>query len=131
MKKLFIALLLFSAWLSADIHWQKDIPTAIELAKKEHKIIMVFVEGENCRWCKKMKYRTFGDEKVEQRLQPFISVKVMRENKEAVKQLPAIQGVPTIFFIDTDKKLLQDVIGYFDVDDFISYINTVENKIKK
>jgi len=131
LKKLFIALLLFSAWLSADIHWQKDIPTAIELAKKEHKIIMVFVEGENCRWCKKMKYRTFGDEKVEQRLQPFISVKVMRENKEAVKQLPAIQGVPTIFFIDTDKKLLQDVIGYFDVDDFISYINTVENKIKK
>ena len=131
MKKLFIVLLLFSAWLSADIHWQKDIPTAIELAKKEHKIIMVFVEGENCRWCKKMKYRTFGDEKVEQRLQPFISVKVMRENKEAVKHLPAIQGVPTIFFIDTDKKLLQDVIGYFDVDDFISYIDTVENTVKK
>jgi len=131
LKKLFIVLLLFSVWLFADIHWQKDIPTAIDLAKKENKTIMVFVEGENCRWCKKMKYRTLSDEKVEQRLQSFIAVKVMRENKEAVKNLPAIQGVPTIFFINTDKKLLQDVIGYFDVDDFISYIDSVEKKVKK
>ena len=78
-----------------------------------------------------MKYRTLSDEKVEQRLQAFITVKVMRENKEAVKHLPAIEGVPTIFFINTDKKLLQDVVGYFDVDDFISYIDTVEKKVNK
>ena len=128
MKKLIIVLLIFSAWLSADIDWQKDIPSALSLAKQENKMLMVFVEGENCRWCKKMKYRTLGDEKVEQRLQAFIVVKVMQENREAVKHLPAIDGVPTIFFINSDKKLLQDVVGYFDVDDFISYIDSVEKK---
>lgn len=128
MKKLIIVLLIFSAWLSADIDWQKDIPSALSLAKQENKMLMVFVEGENCRWCKKMKYRTLGDEKVEQRLQAFIVVKVMQEDREAVKHLPAIDGVPTIFFINSDKKLLQDVVGYFDVDDFISYIDSVEKK---
>jgi len=127
-KKLIIVLLIFSAWLSADIDWQKDIPSALSLAKQENKMLMVFVEGENCRWCKKMKYRTLGDEKVEQRLQAFIVVKVMQEDREAVKHLPAIDGVPTIFFINSDKKLLQDVVGYFDVDDFISYIDSVEKK---
>jgi len=131
MKKLIIVLLIFSAWLSADIDWQKDIPSALSLAKQENKMLMVFVEGENCRWCKKMKYRTLGDEKVEQRLQAFIVVKVMQENREAVKHLPAIDGVPTIFFINSDKKLLQDVVGYFDVDDFISYIDSVEKKVRK
>lgn len=131
MKKLIIVLLIFSAWLSADIDWQKDIPSALSLAKQENKMLMVFVEGENCRWCKKMKYRTLGDEKVEQRLQAFIVVKVMQEDREAVKHLPAIDGVPTIFFINSDKKLLQDVVGYFDVDDFISYIDSVEKKVRK
>ena len=131
MKKLIIVLLIFSAWLSADIDWQKDIPSALSLAKQENKMLMVFVEGENCRWCKKMKYGTLGDEKVEQRLQAFIVVKVMQENREAVKHLPVIDGVPTIFFINSDKKLLQDVVGYFDVDDFISYIDSVEKKVRK
>ena len=131
MKKLLIVLLMFSAWLFADINWQKDIPTAIELAKKENKTIMVFVEGEHCKFCKRMKHRTLSDETVEKRLQAFVSVKVMQENKNAVKDLPKIQGVPSIFFINTDKKLIQEIIGYFDVDDFISYIDTVEKKVKK
>lgn len=124
-------LLILTLSVLADLHWQKEIPSALELAKKEKKIVMVFVEGENCRWCKKMKHRILSDEKVEQRLQPYTVVKVMKEDKESMKLLPEIQGVPTIFFMTADKKILQEVIGYFDVDDFISYIDTVENKVKK
>ena len=124
-------MLIFTVSAIADLNWQKEIPAALELATKEHKVVMVFVEGENCRWCKKMKYRILSNEKVEKRLQPYTLVKVMREDKEAVKLLPKIQGVPTIFFMTADKKILQEVIGYFDVDDFISYIDTVENKVTK
>jgi len=131
MKKLLSIMLLLTLSVMADLHWQKEIPAALELAKKENKTVMVFVEGENCRWCKKMKHRILSDEKVEERLQPYVVVKVMQEDKEAVKLLPKIQGVPTIFFITADKKILQEVIGYFDADDFMAYIDTVEQKVKK
>ena len=131
MKKLLTIMLFLTVSVVADLNWETEIPVALELAKKENKTVMVFVEGENCRWCKKMKHRILSDEKVEQRLQPYIVVKVMQEDKEAVKLLPEIQGVPTIFFMTADKKILQKVIGYFDVNDFISYIDTVENKVKK
>jgi thioredoxin-related protein len=89
---------------------------------------MVMAEGEHCRWCKKMKYRTLGDEKVEKRLAPFVTVKVMEDDDKAVKELPKIDGVPTIFFMTADKKLLESVVGYYKVDDFISFINSVEQK---
>jgi len=130
LKRVLTILLLLSACLSADIVWQKDIPTALQLAQKEHKLVMVFVEGETCRWCKKMKHRTLSDESVDKRLQAYISVKVFRENKEDMKDLPEIQGVPTIFFMTAEKKILESVIGYYTVEDFISYINDVEKKVK-
>ena len=130
MKRVVTILFLLSACLSADIVWQKDIPTALQLAKKEHKPVMVFVEGETCRWCKKMKHRTLSDESVDKRLQSYISVKVFRENKEDIKDLPEIQGVPSIFFMTAEQKILESVIGYYTVEDFISYLNDVEKKIK-
>ena len=131
MKKLLTVLLLLTLSLSADINWQKDITTAFELAKKEHKNVMVFVEGEHCRWCKKLKHRTLSDASVEKRLESYISVRVMQENKEDMKDLPAIEGVPTIFFMTAEKKVLQPVVGYYSVDDFISFFNTIEEKTAK
>jgi len=130
LKRLLITFLLFvTTSFSADIVWQKDITTAFELAKKENKVVMLLVEGEFCRWCKKMKHRTLADENVSKRLEPYIAVKVMRENKEAIKDLPVIQGVPTIFFMTHDKNIIEDVIGYFGVEDFLSYIDDVEKKV--
>ncbi len=126
---MFILLVGTTLLFSADIVWQKDMKTAFSLAQKEHKVVMLFVEGKYCRWCKKMKHRTLADENVSERLKPYIAVKVMREDKEAVKDLPMIHGVPTIFFMTADKKVIETVVGYFGVGDFLSYIDDVEKKV--
>ena len=120
--------LLTSALFSLE--WTKDVQTAFTVAQKEHKSIMVFVESENCRWCKKMKYRTFSDEGVQKRLEAFVVVKVMSEDTTAMKLLPPIKGAPTTFFMKENKQVLQEVLGYFDAEDFIAYINDAESKIK-
>ena len=123
---------LFSMTLFAEeIVWVKDINSAFEMAGKEQKTVMVLVEGENCRWCKKMKYRTLGDENVQKKLKSYIAVKVMRENKYAVKDLPIIHGVPSIFFMTPKKEVIESVVGYFNVEDFLSYISDVEKKTSK
>ena len=129
MKKIILGLLFLSSALFS-VEWVKDIDTALTLAKKEHKNIMVLVEGENCRWCKKMKHRTLSDESVEKRLEKFVVVKVMREDGNAMSVLPEIQGVPTIFFMKENKAVLEEIIGYFNVEDFLSYIDDVEKKVK-
>jgi len=127
---LLLAGTLFSTTIFAnELVWQKDIATAFEKAKKENKIVMVMVEGKHCRWCKKMKYRTLSDDSVLKRLESYIVVKVMREDVNAVKDLPEINGVPTIFFMKENKKVLKSVVGYYDVFDFTSYINDIEQKV--
>jgi uncharacterized protein YyaL (SSP411 family) len=129
MHKIILGMLLLAS-AAFSLEWVKDIDTAFSVAKKEHKSVMVFVEGENCRWCKKMKGRTLSDESVEKRLEKFVVVKVMREDPKAMKSLPEIKGVPTTFFMSADKKVLESAIGYWNVEDFIAYINDVEKMTK-
>ena len=129
MGKVVFGFLLLSSTLFS-LEWMKDVNSAFALAKKEQKSVMVLVEGENCRWCKKMKYRTLQDEAVEKRLETFVLLKVMREDTAAMSSLPSVKGVPTIFFMKADKVVVEEVIGFFDAEDFISYINDVEKKTK-
>lgn len=127
MTKVFTALLLLSA-MAYSLDWAKDFKHALNEAKMKNKTMMVFVEGEHCRWCKKMKHRTLTDEAVEKRLKKFVVLKVMREDAQAMAHLPSVRGVPTIFFMKADKTVLEEVVGYFDVMDFLSYIDDVEKK---
>ena len=129
LNKIILGVLLLSSTLFS-LEWIKDLDTAFALAKKEHKTVMVLVEGKNCSWCTKMKHRTLSDETVEKRLEKFIVVKIMREDPKAMSVMPQIKGVPTIFFMKEDKAVIEDLIGYFNVEDFISYINDVEKKTK-
>lgn len=122
--------ILFSTTLFAgEIVWQKDITAAFEKAQKENKVVMVMVGGEHCKWCEKMKLRTLSDDSVLERLEPYIMVKVMKEDVEDVKDLPAIKGVPTIFFLKADKKVLETVVGYYNIVEFAGFIDSVEKKV--
>ena len=135
MKKVLLSLFLlvgvfFSNTLFAkDIVFEKDIATAFSKAKKENKLLMVMVESKHCRWCVKMKNRTLSDNSVQKRLEPYILVKLMREDANAADELPIIDGVPTIFFMKANKEVVEKVVGYFNVEDFISYIDDVEKKV--
>ena len=110
------------------MEWAKDIDTAMLTAQKADKNVKVVVEGEHCRWCKKMKGRTLSDESIEKRLEKYVVVKVLREDGNAMAKLPPVNGVPTIFFMKSNKAVIQEVLGYLDVEDFISTINDIEKK---
>lgn len=130
MQKILWGLFLLAGTLfSSELVWQKDITTAFEKAQKENKVVMVLVEGEHCKWCTKMKDRTLYADSVSQRLEPYILVKIMRENAEDVKDLPIIKGVPTIFFLKANKKVLESVVGYYNIVEFAGFIDSVEKKV--
>ncbi|HFD14273.1 MAG TPA: thioredoxin family protein [Epsilonproteobacteria bacterium] len=127
MTKIILTLCTLSALLLA-LDWEKDMDTALAVAQKEHKNVMVMVEGEHCRWCKKMKARTLLDEGVEKRLSKYVVVKVMREDGNAMAKLPPVEGVPTIFFMKENKAIIEEIMGYYNVEDFISRIDALEKK---
>jgi len=129
MIKIVLAILMLSGTLWA-LEWAKDFDTALATAEKEHKNVMLLVEGEHCRWCKKMKSTTLSDKSIEKKLRNYVVVKVLRENANVMSKLPPIGGVPTIFFMKPDKVLLQETLGYETVSDFNATLNSIEKKIQ-
>ncbi|MBN2768354.1 MAG: DUF255 domain-containing protein [Campylobacterales bacterium] len=126
---LFLVSLMFL--FSEELHWNATLDDAISKAQIEDKIIMVFVESEYCRWCKKMKNRTFVNPKVSQQLARIEIVKVMRDDYETLQSFPYIKGVPTMFFITPNKKIIGQIVGYVNATDFLSYFTEAQAKVKK
>jgi len=127
MHKIILGILFLSSTIFS-LDWVKDIDTALAVAQKENKNVMVFVESPYCKWCKKMKDHTFSDESVEKRLEKYVVVTVMKNDSKAMVNLPHVKGVPATFFMNANKKVIESAIGYLTVEEFILYINDVEKK---
>jgi len=107
--------------------WHLNIETALQKAKKEKKDILVMVGEDSCRWCKKMKNRTLTDARIQKKLKSYILVSVKRSDKEAIQYLPTFDGnIPSFFFLKENKEIIESIVGYFKADDFLEYLNEVE-----
>jgi len=109
------------------IPWAKDLSTAFSLAKKEKKNIIIMAVSVNCSWCKKMKERTLSNRKVAKRLKQYILVQADRETPSQREQLPPFKHVPILFFMTPQKELIDNMRGYYQADDFLDYLNQIED----
>jgi len=111
----------------AGLSWYSHIDNALKSAQKSHKNLIVMVGEESCRWCKKMKERTLTDEKVKEKMSEYILVSVKRSDKAEVAHIPEFDGsIPSFFFMKDNEEVYDSVIGYFKADDFLRYMNEME-----
>jgi thioredoxin-related protein len=134
LNKFFFILLISSMTLFSgdyeDINWESDFSDALKSAKFQSKPTMVLITTKRCKWCKKMKRKTLGNEEVIGRLNSnFVTVEVTRRVDDyPYKELRA-RAVPTIYFLSAEgKPLMRPVIGYWNVENFLSYINRAEKQ---
>jgi len=113
---------------NSPIPWEKDMPSAFYKAKKEHKVVLVMAVSQGCKWCEKMKTETLSDKKVLDKLKNYILVMADRETPKEREQLPPFKHVPIIFFMNAKKEELDNLRGYFDKEDFLTYLNEFENE---
>ncbi len=124
------SLLWTTALFSAELHWEKDLQSAFDKATENQLPLMIMVESKNCRWCTKMKQRTLKNKTIAPRLKDYVLVKIDRDVVSS-KYVPYAKYVPTIYFMTPEKKILESVTGYFGVDDFNSWIDDANAKLKK
>ena len=111
----------------AGLDWYLDIDSALKSAQKAHKNLIIMVGENSCRWCKKMKERTLTDVQVQNKLAEYVLVSIKRSDKASVAHVPEFDGsIPSFFFMKANEEVYDSVVGYFKADDFLRYINQVE-----
>ena len=111
------------------LQWETDMDHAFERAKKERKNVMVMVEDTRCRWCKNIKKGALSDPNVQDKLQSYILLKVQRSDTKTASRIEDFSGaIPSFYFMQPDQELFESVVGYFATDDFLGFLNGIEEE---
>ncbi|MBT8343482.1 MAG: thioredoxin family protein [Sulfurovum sp.] len=109
--------------------WETDMDDAFERAKKEHRNVMVMVEDTRCKWCKNMKVGALSDPNVQDILQSYILLKVQRSDKKTADRIKDFTGaIPSFYFMQPDQEVFESVVGYFMTEDFLGFLNEIEEE---
>jgi len=106
-----------------NIQWVNSFDEGLKMAKSRNCPLMVDFYAEWCGWCKKLDKETWTDKNVIQLAQRFVCVKI---DCDTDRQTPARYGarsLPTILFINSDGKVIHQVIGYRNSEDMITEMN--------
>jgi len=115
---------------ATELNWVDSYKDAISKAKSDKKNIMVLITTSSCRWCRKLELETLVDKSVIKRLNSdYVSLHVTRGKDEYPSFLQA-PGVPTTYFLDADgKPIIKRVMGYWNVEDYLSFLDDVDYKL--
>ena len=130
MKKIFSILLLVVSLFGANIDWPSDYKAALKEAKKEHKLVYVFITSDTCKWCKKFESTTLQDEDIKKRLySEFVTVHLSRDRHTIPKQFETAP-IPRHYFTDSDGNILYSSLGHRGVTCFDAFMDNAQQKMK-
>lgn len=113
------------------ISWSNSLSDGIKEAKSKQKPVMVDFYTDWCGWCKKLDKDTYSNPKVQNLAQKFICVKVNGDKFNDLVAKYAVQGYPTIIFLDPSGKEISRIVGYLDGPSFSAKMSEIAAKYKK
>lgn len=125
MGKIFLPLLLFIGIAKADINWI-SYEKAFDLAKKENKLVLVYIYSPSCHYCDIMEFNVFESKRVEDLInKDFIPVKLRKCSKEGIefRKKYGFIGTPMFYFLETDGKKIKSIFGAWEEKDFFKILD--------
>ena len=100
---------------------------AVQRAKDEHKVILLEIYENGCKYCAKMEREVFPQEKVINKLNDdFILVKINGDEQKLPLGL-SIQMTPMHVFISENEDIKDMTFGFLGTDDFIELLEKEKN----
>jgi len=131
MKKIILTVIFTVTIFANSINWITDIKKAQKKAEKEHKIILVFIEAENCPWCERMKKETFSSIDVIRNInKDYIALKVDANSKNGITYFKNISTTPTTIFYTPKGEILEILEGFQNEEFLFWAMTSAENKFK-
>ena len=111
-----------------SIAWVYTLAEGLTLAQAAKKPLMVDFYAKWCGWCKKLDKSVYTDAEVAALSKEFVCVKVDTDKYGKDTEKYAVQGLPTIEFLNADGTVIDKIIGYTDAPTFASKMKKVLKK---
>ena len=111
---------------AAEVHWRHDYNTARQEAEAKGLPILLDFYTDNCTFCVKMDNTTYRDPKVLALLnERFIPLKIDGNRDKKLADMLNISQFPTMLLAGADGKIVDTMIGYMDVPQFLEKLQRV------
>jgi thioredoxin-related protein len=129
MKKIyFLFLIFFISLLNADVDYMPTFNSALEKAKNQNKVMLVFVEQDNCGGCNAMKKLMSEVPEITNILNNYYSV--VKVNKNYLPDGLSIFVTPTLFFYKPNGKRVKFKIEQsLKPAKYFAYLNAIKTKL--
>ncbi len=117
-----------------ELGYHDDYASALALAKKEDKPLMLVVVTTYCPWCRKFERKTLGSKSIAPVVAKNYIAVIVDRNNDADRFPEHFQTprIPTVFFIDPkDGKEYWESIGYLNIKEFSEALKDAEALFKK
>jgi len=128
MKIFILSIIFISSLYGIELNWLHDYNKALEIAKKEHKDVYLFVGADECRFCDRFKELTLSKKSVMNRLEKEYVPLYLSRDRHFIPKRFAIKGVPRHYFLTSNGKIIHDDRGSREPAGFFDILDEVELK---
>ncbi len=112
------------------VNWTYDEAAALETAVKEDKLVMLDFYATWCGACNELDHKTFSDQRVVDRLEGYVTVKIDFSAKvdKTLKEKYNVPGLPVVIFMDGQGNIYERIEKFVKPEKMLEIIDSVERK---
>ena len=129
MKKLLV-IFIFTSLIFANSDTNTSFEDALQIAKKEHKIIMIELVQESCHFCKRMDKEVMSDKNISSALSKDFVVVKFDVNRDKLPLGLKKEMTPTFAFVKESGELFSIIRGAWNREDFSALLKYIKKKSK-
>jgi thioredoxin-related protein len=127
MKTLLLTFLLLTSLFASEIDsWIHDYDKGLQLAKKEHKNIYLFIGADACKFCKIFKEKTLSQKSVMDRLHKDYVLIYLSRDQHTIPDKFEKFGAPRHYFLDENGKIIFATFGVLEPAGFFTILDEAD-----
>lgn len=125
-KTFFSIFLLFSTLNAVELNWEHNYKNALATAKKEHKMVYLFIGADQCKHCERFKEQTLSNKDLIKDMKEDYILLYMSRDQHNIPDRFEKYGVPFHYFLTPEGKIIAEVQGSRELEGWYDVLDEVD-----
>ena len=122
-----LSILLFISTLDAtELNWEHNYNNALTSAKKEKKMVYLFIGADNCRHCDRFKKQTLSNKELIEKMKKEYVLLYMSRDQHNIPDKFEKYGVPMHYFLTAEGKIIAVIQGSRELEGWYDVLDEIE-----
>ncbi len=119
-------LLLFSTLGAVELDWTHNYDNALTIAKKEKKMVYLFIGADNCKHCDRFKKQTLSNKDLINEMKKEYVLLYMSRDQHNIPDRFEKFGVPFHYFLTAEGKIIAEVQGSRELEGWYDVLDEID-----